>query len=94
MEKTLRIFNRPRSIQMQSVNVPPVSTAMRNGEAFFFEIEGSLVSGIAKNGFYRKRGRTRSAATNKNKTTEMTPFIVKKAALSLDKSLAETSECS
>ena len=37
---------------------------------------------------------SRSAATNTKKTTEMTPFMVKKAALSLLRSSEETSECS
>jgi len=37
---------------------------------------------------------SRSQAMNTKKTTEMTPFMVKKAALSFDRSCVETSECS
>jgi hypothetical protein len=38
--------------------------------------------------------RSRSAAMNKAKTTEITPFMVKKAALSLERSLGLIRECS
>jgi hypothetical protein len=38
--------------------------------------------------------RRRSAATNAAKTVEITPFMVKKAALSLLRSRGETRECS
>src|SRR5580765_1847115 len=37
---------------------------------------------------------SRSAATKTKNTTAITPFIVKKAALSLLRSLADTNECS
>ena len=36
----------------------------------------------------------RSAARKRKNTTEITPFIVKKAAFSLERSAAETNECS
>ena len=38
--------------------------------------------------------RSRSAARKVAKTTEITPFMVKKAAFSLERSLGLTSECS
>lgn len=41
-----------------------------------------------------QRRKRRSAATKAKKTTEITPFIVKKAALSLERSRGETSVCS
>ena len=37
---------------------------------------------------------SKSAATKQKNTTEITPFIVKKAALSRERSWAETRECS
>ncbi len=40
------------------------------------------------------RRSSKSPATKKKNTAEMTPFMVKKAALSLPRSRAETSECS
>ncbi len=42
--------------------------------------------------FYRFS--SRSAATNRKNTTEITPFMVKNAALSLERSSARTRECS
>ena len=40
------------------------------------------------------RRSNKSPATKKKNTTEMTPFMVKKAALSFERSWGETSECS
>ena len=45
MEKTFRILRRPFSIQTQSVKVPPVSTAIRSGDACLSREEARLFSG-------------------------------------------------
>jgi hypothetical protein len=50
---------------------------------------------IERAGFHLLQRRvSRSPAMNTKKTTEMTPFMVKKAALSFERSCVETSECS
>src|SRR5208283_5100713 len=47
VEKTFTIRNRPRSIQTQSVKVPPVSTAIRDG-AFDLGLRGAAMVGRAR----------------------------------------------
>jgi hypothetical protein len=59
------------------------------------EIKGLTTEGTGEHrgrrGYFRKR---RSAERKTRKTTEMTPFMVKKAALSLERSSGLTRVCS
>src|ERR1700730_2461637 len=68
-----------------------ISLASLGGRASRPSPHGSLFPHAFLVSYFRRR---RSAATNTAKTTEMTPFMVKKAALSLERSVGLTRECS